>query len=92
MERAACLGKEKERRMQNVRTNCLEERGHLEIIKRSAKNIAKLKHFLYGTITGPEGSRRLRLADFETIGHKHRPPLPSLSFQTIFLVVISASG
>jgi hypothetical protein len=41
----------------------------LEIIKRRVNNIAKLKHFLYKTITGPVGSRRLRLPDFKKIGH-----------------------
>ena len=58
----------------------------MENIKSSVKNIEKLKQFLYRTITGPEGPRRLRLPDFERIGHKHRPPFPSLSFQKIFMV------
>jgi len=49
----------------------LEELGYLEIIKRSVKNIANLKQFLYRSIAGPEVSRRLRLPDFETIGHTH---------------------
>jgi hypothetical protein len=47
--------------------------------------------------TGPEGSRRLRLPDFKTIGTwsgkvvstTHRPPFPP---QEIFLVLISARG
>jgi hypothetical protein len=30
--------------------------------------LSKIKHPLYGSIRGPEGSRRLRLPDFETIG------------------------
>jgi hypothetical protein len=64
----------------------------LEITKRSVKNIANLKQFLYRSITGPEGSSRLRFPDFETIGHRHQSLLPSLSFQKIVLVLNSASG
>jgi len=70
----------------------LEEQGNIEIIKRSVKNIANLEQFLYRSITGPGGSRMLRLPYFETIGHTHRSPLSSLSFQKIFVVLVSASG
>jgi hypothetical protein len=57
----------------------------------------KVQRSLYRPITRPEGSRRLRIPDFETVGHeggkvvspKHRPALTS---QEIFLVFISVTG
>jgi hypothetical protein len=43
--------------------------------------------------TGPEGSRRLRLPDFEIIGHEGGRVVSSMLYpQEIFLVLISVRG
>jgi len=61
-----------------------------------------VKRSLCRPITRPEGSRRLRLTDFETFGHeggkvvspKHRPPLPprKYSWYSFLLRVKSTPG
>ena len=62
--------------------------------KHGPKKTAKTKQHLYRPMTGPEGSWRLRLPDFETIGttQPYTPatfiPLP----KKILLVIISVRG
>ena len=59
----------------------------------------KVKRFLYRPITRPDGSRRLRHSDFETVGHeggkvvspKHRPPLPPRKYSWYSLLLRAKS-
>ena len=66
-------------------------------LKTPLKSARKVKAISLQAWTVPEGSRRLRITDFKTIGtksHTHRPPLPTrkYSWYPFLLEAESTSG